>query len=206
MLKIFGRKNSVNVIKVLWCATELGLKFERTDIGGPYGGNDQPDYLAKNPMGRVPTIEDHGLILWESHSIVRYLGAKYGDGSLYPNEHGERSKSELWMDWYSSHLNPLMTTIFWGLVRTGETDRDNEAISRAVEEAGCLWVILDQHLKGTRFVGGDRLTIGDIPVGAAAFRYYTLVKERPDLPNLDRWYADLSERPAYEIHAMTPLS
>ena len=82
MLKILGRNNSVNVIKVLWCAAELNLEFERRDVGGPFGGNDQPDYLEKNPMGRVPTIEDNGLILWESHSIVRYLAGKYGMGKV----------------------------------------------------------------------------------------------------------------------------
>lgn len=206
MLKILGRNNSINVIKVLWCAAELGLKFERADIGGAFGGNDQPDYLAKNPMGRVPTIEDDGLILWESQTIVRYLAANHGIGTLWPEDPGRRAKCEIWMDWYISHLHAPMTVIFWGLVRTAEADRDMAAIGKAMTEANGLWALLDQHLAGKAYVGGDALTIGDIPVGAAAFRYYSLVQDRPAMPNLDRWYAALGERPAYRTHAMNPLT
>lgn len=206
MLKILGRNNSINVIKVLWCAAELGLKFERLDIGGAFGGNDQPDYRAKNPMGRVPTIEDDGLILWESQSIVRYLAARHGVGTLWPADPGQRAKSEIWMDWYISHLHAPMTVIFWGLVRTKEGDRDMAAIEKAKQEANSLWSLLDTHLDGKAFVGGDALTTGDIPVGAAAFRYYSLVRDRPKMPNLDRWYAALGERPPYRTHAMNPLT
>ena len=206
MLKILGRNNSVNVIKVLWCAAELGLDFVRTDIGGAFGGNDQPEYLAKNPMGRVPTVEDGDLILWESQAIVRYLAATHGIGTLWPEDPGERALSDLWMDWYTAHLHPPMTTIFWGLVRTVEANRDNDAIAAAKVEAGKLWSVLDQHLEGRDFVNGDQLTIGDFPAGAAAFRYYSLVEERPTMPNLDRWYAALGEMPAYRKHVMNPLS
>ncbi len=206
MLKILGRNNSVNVIKVLWCAAELGLDFDRTNIGGAFGGNDQPEYLAKNPMGRVPTVEDGDLILWESQAIVRYLAATHGIGTLWPEDPGERALSDLWMDWYTAHLHPPMTTIFWGLVRTAEADRDNDAITAAKVEAGKLWSVLDQHLEGRDFVNGEQLTIGDFPVGAAAFRYYSLVEERPAMPNLDRWYAALGEMPAYRKHVMNPLS
>ena len=206
MLKILGRNNSVNVIKVLWCAAELGLDFVRTDIGGAFGGNDQPEYLAKNPMGRVPTVEDGDLILWESQAIVRYLAATHGIGTLWPEDPGERALSDLWMDWYTAHLHPSMTTLFWGLVRTVEANRDNDAIAAAKVEAGKLWSVLDQHLEGRDFVNGRQLTIGDFPAGAAAFRYYSLVEERPAMPNLDRWYAALGEMPAYRKHVMNPLS
>ena len=206
MLRILGRNNSINVIKVLWCAAELGLDFERVDVGGAFGGNDKADYLAKNPMGRVPTIEDDGLILWESQTIVRYLAAKHGVGTLWLSDHGKRAKAEIWMDWYISHVHAPMTTVFWGLVRTKEADRDMAAIGKAIKEANDLWSLLDKHLADKAFVGGDALTTGDIPVGAAAFRYYSLVEDRPSMPNLDRWYASLGERPAYRTHAMNPLT
>ncbi|MEE2689735.1 MAG: glutathione S-transferase family protein [Pseudomonadota bacterium] len=206
MLKILGRSNSINVIKVLWCAAELDLDFERTDIGGAFGGNDRPEYIAKNPMGRVPTIEVGDFFLWESQAIVRYLSATHGAGTLWPTDPRERAMSDLWMDWYTAHLHPPMTTIFWGLVRTPEADRDPDAIAAAEIEAGKLWSILDRHLGGRAFVNGERLTIGDIPAGAAAFRYYSLVEDRPALPNLDKWYASLRERPPYRTHVMKPLS
>ena len=71
MLKIWGRTTSSNVQKVLWCCAELGIEHERVDLGGPFGGNQDPEYLALNPNGLVPTIKDGDLILWESNTICR---------------------------------------------------------------------------------------------------------------------------------------
>ena len=206
MLRILGRKNSINVIKVLWCADELGLDVERVDVGGAFGGNDQPDYLAKNPMGRVPTIEDGDVVLWESHTIVRYLAEKHGLGTLWPADPSERAKSGIWMDWYLGHLHAPMTPIFWNLVRTAPEDRDMDAVAAAIEEGKQLWSVLDRHLEGRDYVAGDQLTMGDIPVGAAAFRWYTLAEDRPATPNLDAWYERLQGRAAYATHAMNELT
>src|SRR6266852_5049331 len=85
MLKIWGRTTSSNVQKVLWCCAELGIAYERVDLGGPFGGNRDPEYLAMNPNGRVPTISDDGLILWESNTICRYLAATRHGERLYPS-------------------------------------------------------------------------------------------------------------------------
>ena len=86
MIKLLGRANSINVQKVHWCLEELGLPYERTDVGGAFGGNNTPEYLAKNPNGRVPTLEDDGFVLWESNVIVRYLAAKHSAGKLWPTD------------------------------------------------------------------------------------------------------------------------
>src|SRR5579871_4607563 len=98
MIRIWGRSTSLNVQKVLWLCVELGLKFERIDWAGPFGGNDDPAYLAKNPNGRVPTIEDGDKIVWESNSILRYLCAAYEGARLHPAEPYRRSEVERWMD------------------------------------------------------------------------------------------------------------
>ncbi len=206
MLRILGRKNSVNVIKVLWCAEELGLAFEQTDLGGPFGGTDTPEFRAMNPMGKVPVIDDDGVVLWESHTIVRYLAARYGRGALSPEDPAARAQAEIWMDWALAHLHGPVTTIFWNLVRYPEERRDPQAVAEATREAAELWAVLDRHLSGRRFVAGDELTVGDIPAGAQAYRWYSLVEDRPRTPHLDAWYARLAERPAYRRHAMQPLS
>src|SRR6185436_5098558 len=99
MLKILGRKSSGNTQKVLWCCDELGLAYEREDYGRGFGNNHQPAYLALNPNGRVPTIVDDGFVLWESNTIVRYLCAKHGMGTLCPPELNHRIDLERWMDW-----------------------------------------------------------------------------------------------------------
>ncbi len=99
MLKIWGRRNSSNVRKVLWCAEEIGLPYESIEVGGSHGGTQTPEYQAMNPNSLVPVIEDHGLPLWESNAIVRYLSARYALGTLYAEDPMERAQAEKWMDW-----------------------------------------------------------------------------------------------------------
>ena len=116
MLRILGRISSVNVQKVVWCADELGLAYERVDVGGTFGGNDTPDYLAKNPNGLVPVIEDDGFVLYESNAIVRYLAAKHAEGTLWPRDPRQRADVDRWMEWQSTGYTPAMLVAFWQLV------------------------------------------------------------------------------------------
>ena len=129
MLKIYGRRTSGNVMKPLWLADELGLEYEQIDIGGPFGGNDQPEYLAINPMGLVPTIDDDGFVMWESNAITRYLAAKYGQGTLWPDDPRARATAYTWMDWKLTAINAMMRPIFWGYVRTRPEDREMAEIA-----------------------------------------------------------------------------
>ena len=96
VLEVWGRKNSFNVQKVLWCCEELDVAHERVDAGGPFGGTRNADYLAMNPNGLVPTISDDGFSVWESNTIVRYLSARYGGGVLWAEDPADRSRSGGW--------------------------------------------------------------------------------------------------------------
>ena len=118
MLKLWGRVNSINVQKVLWALEELKVPYERTDAGMAFGVVNEPFYKKMNPNSRVPTIDDDGFVLWESNAIVRYLAAKHGAGSLSPNDPKQRANSDRWMDWASNHVGPVITPVFWGLIRT----------------------------------------------------------------------------------------
>ena len=206
MLRILGRDTSSNVQKVLWAAGELGLDFEREDIGGAFGGNDTPEYLALNPNGYVPTLIDGDYTLWESNSIVRYLAATHGAGTLWPTDPRVRGSAERWMDWQIATLSPTMVTVFRGLVRTPPEERDMAAIAAARDRTARLFAMLDAALGGSEYVAGDSFTVGDIPVGIAAYRWYHLDIEREDYANLERWYGRLTERPAYREHIMKPLA
>ena len=206
MLKIWGRANSINVQKVLWCADELGLHYERYDVGGAFGKNNEPAYLAMNPNGLVPTIEDNDFVLWESNTIVRYLSAKHAHGSLCPRDLAARADVERWMDWQLTVPQKDMTTIFWGLVRTPPEKRDPTAIAQAAKSANGLWARLDRHLEGRAFVGGSAFTMGDIPAGALVFRWLNLPVERAELPHLRAWYERLTTRPAYRKNVMPPMT
>ena len=200
MLKIYGRENSINVMKALWAADEIGLSYERIDVGGAFGGNDQPWYRAMNPNGVIPTIDDDGFILWESNSITRYLTAKHAAGILWPADLQARGEAERWMDWQLSTIQGGMTTLFWGLIRTPEASRDLAAIEAARTATATLWQRLDAHLANRAYVAGSAFTMGDIPVGAMCHRWMALPFKRNDLPampHLRAWYERLLQRPAY---------
>jgi len=206
MLKIWGRANSINVQKVLWCADELGLKYDRVDIGGAFGQNHEPAYLALNPNGLVPTIEDDGFILWESNSIVRYLAARHATGSLSPSDLRVRADAERWMDWQLTTVLPGMTPVFWGLVRTPPEKRDLKAIEAGRQSSAKAWTILDAVLGKRPYVAGERFTMGDIPLGALCYRWFALPIERPNLPWLKAWYERLATRPAYQKNVMVTMT
>jgi glutathione S-transferase len=205
-MKIWGRANSINVMKVLWTADECGLKYERTDVGLAFGGNDQKWYLDMNPNGVVPTIDDGGRIIWESNTIVRYLAAKYAAGSLWPNDPGQRSEAERWIDWQLGTIHTGMRDVFWGLIRTPPEKRDMAAITKAAADTGKLWARLDETLAGKLYVAGRHFTMGDIAVGCWVHSWHALPIERPELKNVKAWYERLKTRPAYAKHVMVPLT
>lgn len=215
MLKIWGRASSVNVQKVLWAAEELGLAYEQINVGGRFGGNDDPAYRAKNPNGLVPTIEDgdgtpEGTVtVWESNAIVRYLAARYsrgegGAGGLWPADPAQRSEADRWMDWALTTIGADMRILFWGFVRDPVNAKVGEML-QAADNVARLWARLDEHLAGQAFVAGDHLTMGDIPVGAYAQRYLSFPIQRPDLPHLAAWHERLAQRPGYRAHVMEAM-
>ena len=205
MLRVLGRKTSINVQKVMWLTEELGVDVERIDIGGPFGGNDTPEYLTKNPNGLVPTLEDGDFTLWESQAICRYIAEKYGSPPWAPEDATGRALAGQWMDWYITKMHPPMTVIFWALIRTEPEDRDMDAVNKAVERAAALWTLLDAQLAKADYLTGDEPTMADIPAGCAVNRWYVMDLERPSLPNLEAWHARLKDRSAYQDHVMMPL-
>ena len=206
MLKIWGRRNSINVQKVMWTVHELGLAHTRIDAGLQYGVVNESVYRAMNPNGRVPTIDDDGFVLWESNAVVRYLVARYGPDILGAPDARSHALADSWTDWTTTVLAPPMTTLFWGLIRTPQETRDNNAIEAARQQMELAVAILDGRLARAAFVGGDRLTFGDIPAGCFIPRWKALPIDRGVHPNVERWYAGLSSRPAYQSQVMLPLS
>ena len=206
MIKIWGRSTSLNVQKVLWCCVELGVAFERIDWAGPFGGNDDPAYLAKNPNGRVPTIEDGDRIIWESNAILRYLCATYGGAHLHPAEPYRRSEVERWMDWQLASLNPPMTTMLIGYYRTPADKRDPPALEAARKEALRCWTIVEKFIAGRKYLAGPDLTLADIGNGILVHRWHNYPIERPELPNIKAWYQTLSQRPGFRGHILGPIA
>ena len=206
MLQLKGRTNSSNVMKALWLLDEIGLDYEREDVGGQFGKNHEAPYLTLNPNGRIPTIIDNDLVLWESNSILRYLASKYTRGTLYPKDPADRARCEMWMDWQLTELVHCMVPVFHGLIRKSPDERNMDTINASRDDWAARWAILDDHLSSNTYVGGDDFTIADIPIGPIAYRWYELPIEREDFVNLKRWYDALCERRSFRKHVMTGLS
>ncbi|HLG85045.1 MAG TPA: glutathione S-transferase [Bradyrhizobium sp.] len=207
-LTIWGRANSVNVQKVLWCLAELDLPFERIDAGMQYGVTQETHYLAMNPNARVPTLVDGDYALWESNSIMRYLCMAYRpDTPLYPAEPKRRAAVERWLDWTLSTVQPVDRPVFWAMVRTPPEQRDMAVVQRDADAAAQVWRIAEHHLSTRRYMEGDSFSLADIAIGAYARRWLGVEGiTRPQQPHLARWLALLGERKGFATHVAPPMS
>jgi glutathione S-transferase len=206
MLVIWGRNNSVNVQKVLWCCAEMALGYERIDAGGAFGVVNTPPYRSLNPNGLVPTIDDDGFVLWESHAIVRYLAAKHAAGSLWPNDLQTRAEADRWMEWTHTTFWPAIRTLFLGLIRTPPEQRDARALEESRLKTAEVLRAVDARLQAADYLAGATFTMGDIALGCGIWRWMALPIERPALPGVQRWFESLARRPAYREVVMQPLS
>ena len=202
MLEIWGRPYSSNVIPVIWTANELGLEYTLQLAGGSFGKLDTPEFAQINPNRMIPAIRDGDFALWESLAIVRYLCDSYGAGGLSPADPQTRAVADQWMEWSASRAFMPVIYLFFATVRTQPADRDPAKIAALRDEAHAALTILDGHLARQPYVCGASFTMGDIPLGCIAYRYFTVDVERPALPHVEAWYQRLTERPAYQAHVM----
>lgn len=202
MLTIWGRLNSHNVKKVAWFADEIGLPFVRHDVGGQFGMSGE--YLALNPNALVPTIEDDGLVLWESNAILRYLAAAHAP-AFWPADTAARALADRWMDWQFGYAD-AQRDAFLNLVRKAPQDRDEAAIVQSAEACAKLLAILDAALADQPWLSGDSFGLGDVPMGVYIHTWFTLDIARAPLSNVRNWYDRLRERPAFATSVMIPLT
>ncbi|KMO39951.1 glutathione S-transferase [Methylobacterium variabile] len=205
MRRLWGRLSSVNVQKAVWGLEELGLPYERVEAGGAFGRVGDPDYLALNPNGLVPVMEEDGYVLWESNAILRYLARRHGTGGLWPEDPREAGLVDQWLDWQATRFTPSTRDAFWQTVRTPPEQRDQAVIDRSVEASEACAGLLDAHLAGRAYAVGDRFTAADIALGAATHRWLHLDVPRTERPALRAWYERVRARPAADV-ALPPLS
>jgi glutathione S-transferase len=203
MLTIWGRLNSHNVKKVAWFATELGLPFERHDVGGQFGMDAA--YKAINPNALIPTIEDDGLILWESNAILRYLASRYGEERFWPADPAARAAGDKWMDWQFAYAD-AQRDAFVHLIRKAPEDRVPTLIEASASACARQMAILDAALAQGPWLSGADFGVGDVPMGVYAHTWFSLAIERPPLAHVEDWYARLRQRPGYAEQVMIPLT
>lgn len=205
-LQLYGRDSSYNVQKVLWLAQELRLDLEHIQCGGRYGGTDTAEFVAMNPMQKVPVLFDQGRSVWESNSILRYLLDCYGKGSWRVEDTFRRSEHERWMDWAQTKFEPAFVRVFWGYYRTPESERDLPAIADAVKGCDICLRALDKQLGDQAYLLGDQLSLADICNGVFVYRLVEidLTIELPE--RVAAWYERLKMRPAFQQWVMRDFS
>ena len=202
-IEVYGRRNSLNVQKVMWALGELGLAYRRHDVGGSFGYPEE--YAALNPNPLVPALVDGDLRMWESNACVRYLGRTYGRGGLWPSEPAALARADQWMDWQATRLGPAFLPAFIQLIRMPAEKRDPQAIASGLESAAALYRMLDRHLGEHDYIAGSSFSMGDIALGPMTYRYFEMDIERPELPGVRAWFERLGQRDAFRYHAMIPF-
>ena len=204
MLTIWGRKTSSNVQALMWCVGELGLDYERHDVGHRFGGLDTPDFANLNPNRTIPVIQDGPQPpLWETGAILRYLADRYGPDTFWPKDPVQRAEVDKWAEWAKINIAMAFTVpVFWQVVRTAKSKQDEKSINSAVKTLERKLEIADTQLAGRAFIAGADLTLADIQLGHILYRYYDIDIQRAPLPHLQRYFDRLSQRPAYQEHVM----
>lgn len=190
-MKLLGRATSGNVQKVLFLLEEIGADYTREDYGRQFGNTATDEYLAMNPTGKVPTLVDGDVVVWESHSILRYAASKLGS-DLYPGDPATRADVERWMDWLLATLNATYVTLFKA------TKDGGEGPAFAVTELGSALGLLDGQLGKHDYLAGSALSLADIAMAPIVHRCLGFPVARPDVPNVAAWHDRIAARPAFK--------
>jgi glutathione S-transferase len=193
-LKIYGAPRS-RTSRVLWLADELGLDYENIPIQLADGGTRKAEYLAVNPNGKIPTIDDDGLILWESMAINLHLAKKHDKG-LWPKTPADEARALQWSFWAMTEVEAPIVTALQNRVILPPERRDATLADAAEKQAAAPLRILDQTLAKTQYLLGDSFTIADLNVASIVGAARTGRMDLTALPHLSRWLDACLGRPA----------
>lgn len=202
MLKILGRRRSINVRKVLWTCDELGLAHDHDAWAADFEPTKSAELLALNPNGLAPVlIDDHGP-LWESNTICRYLAHRHGDGALLPSDPRGRARVEQWMDWQATELNGAWRYAFLALARKTPGFDDPASIAASTAAWNRVMSILERQLEATgAYAAGESFSLADVVLGLSTHRWAATPIAHADLPAVRAYYDRLRERGAFLPHA-----
>ena len=192
MIQLLGRATSGNVQKVLFLLEELGLPYERKDYGRQWENTTTPEYVAMNPIKKVPTLVDGSTVVWQSNTVLRYLASK-ANSAHYPSDAAQRAAIESWMDWTLSELNPAYLAGFRD-AKKAEGERAPDTASNLAAELK----VLEGHLSKHAFVAGAQFSLADIALGPIVKRCIGFPLGLPEFPKTAAWVAMLQARPAFQ--------
>jgi glutathione S-transferase len=197
MLRILGKRQSINVRKVLWACDEIGVPYSQEEWGAGTRATSEAEFRLLNPKGLVPVIVDGDKILTESNTIVRYLSMKHGRADLLPLEPLARARVEEVMDWQATELNWSWRVAFQSIVRRNEHAGTADQIAESLAEWTRMMLLLEERLSDAWLCAcGTDFTAADIVIGLSINRWFQTPMERPALPHIESYFRKLIERPA----------
>ena len=217
LLKLWGRPTSTNTQRVLWTLVEAGVPYDLTLASAttgekgyfwqgeiPFGIVDTEAYRSMNPNGTIPTIDDGGFILWESNAIVAYLARRYAPARLFGADETTFARALQWMIWANTGMDPALHALILHLERLPASQRSAETVEASRRDVVRKLELMEAQLGRSGYFAGDAFTIGDIPLGISTQRFFHFGLERPALPRVEGWLAQLGEREGFRAH-VAPL-
>jgi glutathione S-transferase len=184
--------------RIRWLLEELGLPYEIVPMQINPQSLQQPDYLAKNPNGRVPTLEDGDTVVWESGAICQYLLERYGEGRLEPDVGApERAAFLQWLHWSEATALPPISDLVQHTMLRPEHERLAAVVPDAVARIGRCLDVVERALEGREWIAGDEFTAADVMLGYT-LELARLLRQLGDRPNTRAYLERLSKRPAFQ--------
>ena len=194
-LKIYGIARS-RAFRTLWMAKELGLDYEHVQTNFAEGGTRTPEYLAINPNGHVPAIDDDGFALWESMAINLYLAKKYGAGRLYPSHLHHEALAWQWSFWVMTEAERPVLTAMFNRALYPEDKRDAAAADEAERQLQQPLKVLDGALANSAYLVGDEFGVADLNVASVLSWARPARIDLSGVPKMADWFKRCADRPA----------
>jgi glutathione S-transferase len=195
MLKIYGIPRS-RAFRTLWMAKELGLEYENVSVNMADGGTRTPEYLAINPNGHIPAIDDDGFVLWESMAINLYLAKKHARGSLYPIRFEDEARTWQWSFWGMTEVErPVLTAMFHRALLP-EDERDAALADQCERELGRPLMLLEQAVADQPYLLGEHFTVADLNLASILSWARPARIDFSHVPKAADWLKRCAERPA----------
>ena len=200
-MKLYMNAMSPNVRRVRLTVAALGLDLEEKKLDFAKGEHKNPEYVALNPNGAVPTLVDGDFVLTESRAIMQYLASKKPESGLLPHDEKARADVVRWQFWDASHFSPQLGAIaFEKLVKPmmGMGEPDQRKIDDALVGFRRFGAVLNKRLDGKKFIVGDALTIADLTVASSL-----MYAKQTDVPlgefaNVQSWFSRISDTDAWK--------
>ena len=200
-MKLYYHPISINCRKALMVAAVLGIDLELQLLDVGKGAHGSPEYLAINPNGMIPTLEDDGFVLWESNAIAQYLTSKSATSALFPSDRQLRADVSRWQFWDVAHWSrPVQTLAFERLYKraVGLGEPETSAVEKAIRDFHQFAAVLNSHLDGREFIVGKGLTLADLSIASGLTFAGPAALPVAQYKSVQRWFASIERLDAWK--------